>query len=163
MPPLRLRARWVVPVEGDPVSDGAVLADAAGRIVAVGPDAAVPAPDGVTRQDLGNSALLPGLVNTHTHLELTALRGLVPGMAFPRWIATIRRVKDAMSPAQFRSGARWGVLEHFAQGATTIGDTGSTGEAAMAMADLGGRGVAYQEVFGPDRSEERRVGKECRL
>jgi 5-methylthioadenosine/S-adenosylhomocysteine deaminase len=58
-----------------------------------------------------------------------------------------------MTPGQFRAGARWGVLEHFANGITTIGDTGSTGAAAWAMADLGARGVAYQEVFGPDPAQ----------
>ena len=149
---LRLAARWVVPVSSDPIEHGAVLIQD-GRTVQVGPDAQVPAPSDAERIDLGNAAILPGLVNTHTHLELTALRGLVPGTLFPRWIAAIRRIKDLMTPAQFRAGARWGVLEHLAQGATAIGDTGSTGEAARAMNSLGARGVAYQEVFGPDPAQ----------
>ncbi len=154
MPPsrLRLRARWVVPGCADPVAHGAVLVEQ-GLIVAVGPDATVPSPEDAVSLDLGNAALLPGLVNTHTHLELTALRGLVPGVVFPRWIHAVRRIKDRMTSDQFRAGARWGVLEHFSHGITTIGDTGSTGAAAFALSDLGARGVAYQEVFGPDPAQ----------
>jgi 5-methylthioadenosine/S-adenosylhomocysteine deaminase len=149
---LRLRARWVVPVVRDPVERGAVVVED-GRIVAVGRESDVPLPAGATDVDLGNTALLPGLVNTHTHLELTALRGLVPGIVFPRWVQSIRRIKEAMTPAHFRAGARWGVLEHFAHGITTIADTGSTGAPARAMAALGARGIACQEVFGPDPAQ----------
>jgi len=147
---LRLRARWVVPILAPPIANGALLTDAAGRIAALGPDEAVPAPPDADAHDLGDVALLPGLVNTHAHLDLTALRGLVQERPFPRWVATIRRFGQALPSSAFRAGARWGVLESFAHGITSIGDTGPTGEAARAMAELGARGVAYQEVFGPD-------------
>ncbi len=147
---LRLSARWVVPVANDPIPDGAVLIGENGRILEAGPASRVPHPEAFLAEDLGNSALLPGLVNAHTHLELTALRGLVKDPVFPRWIGRIRRLKDSLGAGHFRAGARWGVLEHFAHGITSIGDTGSTGAAGHAMADLGARGVAFQEVFGPD-------------
>jgi 5-methylthioadenosine/S-adenosylhomocysteine deaminase len=100
--------------------------------------------------ELGQAALLPGLVNTHTHLELTALRGLVTERPFPRWVSRIKRIKNLLGPDEFRAAARWGVLESFAAGITTLGDTGSSGEPARAMAALGARGIAYHEVFGPD-------------
>ncbi len=150
MKPLRLTARWVLPVAAAPVPGGAVLLGADGRIAAVGPDHAVPRPDGVTARDLGEVILLPGLVNTHAHLELTALRGLVTDRPFPRWVGRVRRLKDALGPHDLRAGARWGVLEGFAAGITSTGDTGSSGEPARAMAALGARGVAFHEVFGPD-------------
>ncbi len=147
---LRLSARWVLPVVRAPIPHGAVLVGEDGRIAAVGPDDAVPRPAGAASRDLGDVALLPGLVNAHAHLELTALRGLVRGLPFPEWIRTIRRIKDALSPAHYAASARWGVLEGFAAGITTVGDTGSSLAPAQAMADLGARGVAYHEVFGPD-------------
>ncbi len=150
MPPVRISARWVVPVELPPIPAGAVLVGDDGRIAAVGLDADVPRPAGVESWSLPDAALMPGLVNTHAHLELTALRGLVRDRAFPEWIARVRRIKDALTAADFRASARWGVLESFAAGITTTGDTGSSGEAAIALAELGARGVAYQEVFGPD-------------
>jgi 5-methylthioadenosine/S-adenosylhomocysteine deaminase len=150
---LRLAARWVVPITAPPVEDGAVLVGDEGRVVAAGRAAAVPWPDGAIALDLGDAALLPGLVNTHTHLELTALRGLVRGLRFPDWVAEVRRLKEALAPEDFRAAARWGVLESFAAGITASGDTGSTGAAAAALAALGARGVAYQEVFGPDPAQ----------
>ena len=150
MKALRVTARWVLPVSGEPIARGAVLVGGDGRIAAVGPDAAVPRP--ARREDvaLGAAALLPGFVNAHTHLELTALRGLVRGLPFVDWIRTVRAIKYALDPAVFRASARWGVLESFAAGITTSGDTGTTLQAAAAFADLHARGVAYHEVFGPD-------------
>lgn len=154
---LRLRARWVFPITGAPIAHGAVLVGEDGRVAAVGPDIAVPRSDGALARDLGEVALMPGLVNTHTHLELMALRGLVQDRPFTRWITQIRRLKDRLTADSYRAAARWGVLESFAAGITTTGDTGSTGEPARAMADLGARGVAYHEVFGPDPAQQQGV------
>jgi 5-methylthioadenosine/S-adenosylhomocysteine deaminase len=136
-----------------PVAHGAVLVGEDGRIAALGPDAAVPRPEGAESRDLGDVALLPGLVNTHTHLELMALRGLVQDRPFIRWIRRVRGIKEKLDRETYRASARWGVLEGFAAGITTIGDTGSSGEPARAMAELGARGVAYHEVFGPDPAQ----------
>jgi cytosine/adenosine deaminase-related metal-dependent hydrolase len=150
---LRLGARWLVPVVSPPVEDGALLIGDDGRIAAAGRDADVPRPAAAQALDFGDAAILPGLVNTHAHLELTALRGLVRGFPFPRWVATVRRLKDALTPQDLLASARWGVLEGFAAGITATGDTGSSGAAAAAMAALGAAGVAYQEVFGPDPAQ----------
>jgi cytosine/adenosine deaminase-related metal-dependent hydrolase len=148
--PLRVGARWVLPVSGAPVEGGAVLVDAGGRIAAVGPDAAVPRPPQAESVELGDAALLPGLVNAHSHLELTALRGLVHDLPFLDWLRTIRVIKEALDAEAFRASARWGVLEGLAAGITTYGDTGTSRQGATALADLGARGVAYHEAIGPD-------------
>src|SRR5581483_11081664 len=92
----------------------------------------------------------PGLVNTHTHVELTHLAGRNAARDFPTWIRTIRALKDATAPEQFLQAAEDGVRAAWAAGVTCIADTGSSGAALRALAALGGRGIAYQEVFGPD-------------
>lgn len=153
MPAFRVGARWLVPVAAPPIERGAVLIGGDGRIVAAGPSADVPTPPGVEALDFGDAAILPGLVNAHAHLELTALRGMVRDLRFPAWVTRVRRLKDALSTADFLASARWGVLEGYAAGITATGDTGSTGAAAAALAALGARGVAYQEVFGPDPAQ----------
>jgi 5-methylthioadenosine/S-adenosylhomocysteine deaminase len=150
---LRLAARWVLPVAEAPIAHGAVLVGDDGRIAAVGPDSTVPRPAGVESRDLADAVLLPGLVNTHAHLELMALRGLVTERPFPRWVNTVRKLKDRLPLEDFEAAARRGVLESFAAGITATGDTGSTGAPARAMAALGARGIAYQEVFGPDPAQ----------
>lgn len=149
----RLRARWVVPVSGAPIAGGAVLIDTAGRIAAVGTHEDTPAPAGTPQADLGDVVLMPGLVNTHAHLELTALRGLVTEPRFRDWVRRVRQLQDSFDAAAFADSARQGVRDHFAAGITTIGDTGRSGAAAAAMAELGARGVAYHEVFGPDPAQ----------
>lgn len=155
----------MLPISGEPIARGAVLVGADGRIAAVGPDAEVRRPARCEQVSLGQAALLPGLVNTHSHLELTALRGLVRDLPFFEWIRRVRAIKYALDPAVFRASARWGVLESFAAGITTSGDTGTTLQAAAAFAELGARGVAYHEVFGPDprRCAEAMAGLEGAL
>ena len=150
---LRLRAGSVYPVTAPPITDGAVLVDDRGRIAAVGPDAAVPMPEQATRLELPTASLVPGLVNTHTHLELTHLAGHNREREFPRWIRTIRALKDATPPAAFQEAALRGVRDCWAAGVTCVADTGSSGAAAAALHALGGRGIAYQEAFGPDPAQ----------
>jgi len=132
-----------------PISDGAVLVGADGRIVAVGPDPVVPRSDGVEQVVLPGAVLLPGLVNAHTHLELTGLEGQVEDDDFVAWIATLRARKAERNAAEFLAAARQGIRDCWAAGVTTIADTGDTGAVIQALCELGGSGICYQEVFGP--------------
>lgn len=148
--PRRLRADWVVPIAAPPISDGAVVIGDDGRIVAVGPDASVPHPPGVPTELFPGCALIPGLVNTHTHLELTGLGGTIASDDFVAWIARLRELKAARSAADSFAAACQGVRDCWAAGVTTVADTGDTGAVIRALHDLGGAGICYQEVFGPD-------------
>ena len=149
---LRIRAGRIHPVTAPSFEDGAVLVDAGGRIAAVGPDARVPTPAGVRSLHFPDAELLPGLVNCHTHLELTHLGGGAKHDEpdFLRWIRRIRELKDATSADAFSEAAVAGVRDGWARGVTCIAETGSTGAVMRALHDLGGRGIVYQEVFGPD-------------
>lgn len=95
---------------------------------------------------------MPGLVNTHTHLELTGLDGEVTDDAFADWIRTIVRLKYAEKPLDFHSASRQGVRQSFASGVTTVADTGDSGAPFEALIEQHGSGIAYLEVFGPDPS-----------
>jgi len=75
-----LRADWVLPIAGPPIEGGSVTIED-GRIVAVEPTP----PPGAT--NLGRRVLMPGLVNAHTHLELSYLRGRIPrAPRFTDWV-----------------------------------------------------------------------------
>src|SRR5205809_5050294 len=147
---LRIRAQFVHPVTAPPIEDGAVLVDDRGTIAAVGPNAVVPTPPGARALEFPHARLLPGLVNTHTHLELTHLIGKNTEREFAGWIRGLRVLKDAASPDEFSRSAEQGVRDAWAAGVTCVADTGSTGAPLEALARLGGRGIYYQEVFGPD-------------
>jgi 5-methylthioadenosine/S-adenosylhomocysteine deaminase len=94
--------------------------------------------------------ILPGLVNAHTHLELTGLDGQVPDREFPEWVLHLVALKRARSPDAVRAAARQGVEDCWRMGVTTVADTGDSGAVIEALAGLGASGVAYHEVFGPD-------------
>jgi cytosine/adenosine deaminase-related metal-dependent hydrolase len=145
----RLAARWLLPVEGAPIEHGALLIGPDGRVEAVGPDSGVPRPSDVLAEDFGDAVILPGLINTHTHLELTGFEGQVREREFPAWIRRLRELKTTRSPAEYVEAARRGLASCYAGGVTTIADTGDSGAALQALAEAGGSGVAYQEVFGP--------------
>src|SRR2546430_16944642 len=83
---IRYHAAWVVPIEGEPIRDGWVMVDS-GRIVALGRRAPNDATPGV---ELGDVAVMPGLVNAHTHLELSYLRDqIAPASSFTAWARQI--------------------------------------------------------------------------
>jgi cytosine/adenosine deaminase-related metal-dependent hydrolase len=149
MPPRRLAARWVIPVEGRPVEGGALLIGSDGRVVAVGPDESVPWPAGVEAEFFGDAVLIPGLINAHTHLELTGLVGESPQADFAAWIRRLRQRKAERRSEEFAAAALQGLADCWAAGVTTVADTGDSGAAIRALAGAGGSGIAYQEVFGP--------------
>ena len=152
---LRVRAGRVHPVTAPSLEDGAVLVDANGRIAAVGPNSHVPAPAGVRALHFPDAELMPGLVNCHTHLELTHLGGGAKHdePEFLQWIRRIRELKETTSAAAFYEAAVAGIRDCWARGVTCIAETGSTGAVMRALHDLGGRGIVYQEVFGPDPAQ----------
>lgn len=142
-------ARWVLPLEGAPIRDGAVLVDARGRIAAIGSAAEFSAQD-LPTTDFPGAVLLPGLINSHTHLELTGLEQSIEADDFPAWIRQLIALKAARTPEQVLAAARQGIRDCWATGVTTVADTGDSGSVIQALHELGGSGIAYHEVFGPD-------------
>jgi cytosine/adenosine deaminase-related metal-dependent hydrolase len=147
-------ARWVVPVAKPTVEDGAV-AVAGGVIVGVGSRAEVEAqfPE-AAREDFGAAVVIPGLVNCHSHLELTAMRGYLEDVEgdFFAWLRklTIARL-TRLTLDDLRVSATWGALEAARAGVTCLGDACSTGDVSMhALCDVGLRGIVYQEAIHPD-------------
>lgn len=143
------RAALVAPVGAPPIADGAVVLDGE-RIAWVGPAAQAP---GGALTDLGDALITPGLVNAHTHLDLTAYRGVLDGLAMFPWIRTLTLSKTTLTGAQLLDSARLGIADGLARGITTYADTANTTAAFDAMHELGVRGIAYLEVFGPDGSQ----------
>lgn len=144
-----------MPVAGPPIAQGTVLVGADGRIAAVGADAAVPSPPHAERVYLPDTALLPGLVNVHTHLELTGFAGLAEEGEFWAWIKRIIALKAARTEEAFFDAACAGIADQWAAGVTTVCDTGSTGAVIAALRHLDASGIAHHEVFGmhPDQCE----------
>jgi len=122
---IRYRAAWVVPVAGPPVRDGWIAVDQ-GLIAATGRGVSGGAPE----IDLGDVAVLPGLVNAHTHLELSYLRDQVPpAREFVAWIrgvmAARRGQPDPASPL-ILDAVDQAIAEAEASGTALVGDISNT-------------------------------------
>jgi cytosine/adenosine deaminase-related metal-dependent hydrolase len=153
----RLSADWVITMDGAPLRGGAVVIDGNGRITSVdeaGEGVPREAAASVSRTPDGaplsrQTVLLPGLVNAHSHLELTGLGGKVNEDDFTAWIAHLVRLWRERQPSEYLDAARQGVRDSWAMGVTTVADCGATGSVLQALSELGGSGIAYHEVFGP--------------
>lgn len=147
---IRYHARWVVPVSAPPIENGSV-AVSDGIIRYVGPRDSAPSGSDT---DLGDAILMPGLINVHTHLELTMMRGFLEDLDFAHWIMRLNAVKRAVLDREsMLDAARLGIVEGLRNGITTYADTCDSGVAFDAMIEAGVRGIMYQEVFGPDPSQ----------
>lgn len=106
-------------------------------------------------EDFGEAIILPGLINTHTHLELTALRGYLENEEsdFFAWLIKLTLARlEKMTPDDIQVSATWGACEAARAGITCVADASDSAMMSMlALKDVGLRGVVFQESFGPDR------------
>jgi len=148
-----LLADWVLPIASDPIPDGAVLV-VQGRIARVGRRREVHPPNGAAVTHLGACALMPALVNCHTHLEYAALPACGDGLPFHQWIANLYLRSQRVPPDRRAEAARSEARRMVMGGVTAVGDCGPEGFAADAMREAQLGGVAFQEVFGIDERED---------
>jgi cytosine/adenosine deaminase-related metal-dependent hydrolase len=146
-------ARWVLPIASPPIENGAV-AVAGETIAGVGArkDLVARFPHAVAT-DFGASVLLPGLVNAHSHLELTVMRGFLESVEtdFFAWLRKLTVARMSMTADELFVSAACGAIEAVRAGITCVGDSSSVAAQSMkALREIGLRGIVYQESFGPD-------------
>jgi 5-methylthioadenosine/S-adenosylhomocysteine deaminase len=150
-------ARWVLPVASSLIEDGAVAVEGS-LLVGVGTrtDLVAKFPEAETR-DFGEAAILPGFVNAHSHLELTAMRGYLEEGDFSVWLKklTIARL-ERLTPDDLYVSAAWGAVEAARAGVTCVGDASDAASSSLrALKGVGLRGIVYQESFGPNPNDAR--------
>ena len=115
-----VRARFVVTMDGPPIENGAV-AISEDRIIDVGTFADVEKHSPGEVLDLGEYALLPGLINAHCHLDYTCLRGKIPRPdSFTKWIGAINAEKAKLAADDYIKSINAGFAEARNYGTTTI-------------------------------------------
>ena len=115
-----VRARTVVTMDGAPIDNGAV-AVSENRIVDVGKFDEIKTRNAGEIVDLGEQALLPGLINAHCHLDYTCLRGKIsPQKTFADWIRAINAEKARLSSGDYLSSINKGFGEAKRFGTTTV-------------------------------------------
>lgn len=164
---VRVRAGWVVPVSGPVVRDGWIDVDSRrGTIVAIGPDGPGADRDADRVVDLDGAAVLPGLVNAHTHLELSHLAGAVPpAVDFVAWVRAMLavRVGTPVSTAVIAEAIAHAIAGMEASGTAGVGDVGNTDFAILPLAASSLSGVHLREALGFRRADAARVAAETRL
>lgn len=141
-----LRAPWVLPIAGPPLRDAWVTV-ARGRVVALGTGRPPDGP-GVDARDLGHAVLLPGLVNAHTHLELSWLWGKVPPAAsLPAWVSDLMRQRFARG-GDDTAAIRQAIIDALEAGTAAVGDVANTAATQRALASSRLHGVVFREVVG---------------
>src|SRR5215471_13629135 len=115
-----IRARTVVTMDEPPIENGAI-AVSGNRIVDAGNFDEIKARHAGKVIDLGEQALLPGLINAHCHLDYTCLHGKIPPQkAFSDWIRAINTAKARLSPIDYVASINEGFLEAKRFGTTAI-------------------------------------------
>jgi cytosine/adenosine deaminase-related metal-dependent hydrolase len=140
-----IRARWVFPVDVPPIEDAVIELDGA-RIAAV----RAAARRELDAIDLGDVAVIPGLVNVHTHLEFSNLRRpLGPPVPFAEWIRAVvanRRARGGSRPEEVCAG----LSECAAGSTTTVGEIATPGWSADCFGPGAPSAVVFRELIALD-------------
>ena len=152
-------AEWVLPMTGQPMHRASISIEN-GRIAAVGGLREARA------TDLGRMAIMPALVNAHTHLELSYLRGRVPRTErFLDWIRTImaarRQYPDAGDPL-IVDAARAAIAQARASGTGLMGDISNTLVTAPLLRDASMAAHIFYELLRFNASDAESMTREAR-
>lgn len=146
-----LCAQYILPVTSEPFQNGAVLVRD-GLIRDIGKvdmlKLRYPEEEVV---DFGLAAIMPGLVDLHTHLENSVMRGIVHDVPYTTWVMLVAEKSAKMDVSDWYDSAILGGLDALSSGITCLADITATGAACTATQKLGLRSVIYREVGAMDK------------
>ncbi|BCG46442.1 Amidohydrolase [Citrifermentans bremense] len=149
-------ASYLIPVSSPPVAGGAVAVEN-GVIAAVGTLHEVQAACSAPVTDLPGCVIMPGLVNAHTHLELThfpawKLRKDLDYLPkrYVEWIQQVVKIKRALLPGEMEHSVREGIRLCLESGTTSVGDILSDFSLAPLYRDTQLSGRVFLEAIGHD-------------
>jgi cytosine/adenosine deaminase-related metal-dependent hydrolase len=144
-----IHADGLVTGDGPTVRDAAVLVSGKGEVLDVG-DAGTLLPRHAGASVVRvHGVVFPGLVNAHTHLELSAMRGRVPGgRGFVAWVDAFVGLRTEVEPDDERWGVDRAVADLDAFATAAVGDVSNRLAAVHPLARAGIGGSVFHEVFG---------------
>lgn len=147
-------ADWIIPSgpEAVPIAGGAVVFDEHGTVIAVGEGDALRAEHREAAWSQERAILLPGLVNAHTHLELSSLRGQTrSGGGFGPWVRSMMEARQKLYPEQDFEAIESAVSELVRLGTAAVGEVSNSLASAEALGSAPLVGCVFHEVFGMRR------------
>ena len=152
---LLLKSRYLLKDPSTVIHDGAVLIDD-GKVKFAGCANDVSNHESCQIIDLGNSAIVPGFVNTHTHLDLTHLHNFIKYNGdFTDWIRQLVNAKKEWTESEYLSSIRSGIKNSLESGTTTVADITRNGLALEELQKSNIRKTLFYELidFNPDSAE----------
>lgn len=146
-------ADWVLPLDGPPIRAGAVLVND-GRIVQVGREVDLSSPPAPRRFRYPRCAIIPGLINCHTHLEHSLSPAIGDGLQFGDWLGRAYELLTAGDEHAVLQACAVGARRALQGGVTALGHCGVSALAVEAMSAVGIGGIAFLEVFGIDERDD---------
>lgn len=144
-------AQYILPISSEPLRDGALLVrDGAIRDIGRADMLKLRYPEEEVR-DFGLAAVMPGLVDAHTHLDNSVMRGIVHDVPYATWLASVLEQNAKMETSDWFDSAVLGGLDALSSGITTVADITATGASCMAVQKLGLRAVIYREAGAMDK------------
>ena len=147
-----LSAEIILPVSYSPIFNAAILIEN-GKIRDIGiKDEIINRYRSHELMEFKDAALMPGLINLHAHLELTALKDRIfkEDTELMHWILRLVDEKKATSAEVLSSGSEKGITEAISTGTTTISDISTNGESLYKLKKTGIRGIVYKELLNFD-------------
>lgn len=147
---IRYRAAWILPIATAPIRNGVVVVDRDRIVTASRFDPQrLPTLDERDREvDLGDAAVLPGLVNAHTHLELSWMRNRVaPSRSMPAWAANLVALRREQTTDP-RAPIAAAINEARAAGTALVGDVTNTLAAEPLLRESELAGATFYEILG---------------
>ncbi len=160
------RAKYVLAEADLLLQNAAVHVAEPGRISRVEPWHSASSSPGVEVVDWGSAVILPGLVNAHTHLELTCFHEqLQNSCSFTDWALELIRRRREWTREDFLRSSRRGAESALAEGTTLVGDISASGASWEALKQTMLRKVVFEEVisFDPEKAPETLQAFEKRL
>lgn len=160
------RAKFVLAESDILLQDAAVHVCDPGRISRIEPSHARPSGPEVRLIDWGSAMIMPGLVNSHTHLELSLLAGRIgKGTPFVEWLSKVVAARSGWAPEQYIESVRTGAEMALRSGTTLVADISASGLSRQALqsAQIGKAVFEEAVALAPDRAPEALAAIERRL
>jgi 5-methylthioadenosine/S-adenosylhomocysteine deaminase len=141
-----LTAEWIFPVTSTPLRNHAIEVHN-GKIGSIRP---LNANEKVT----SGTTIIPGLINTHTHLAYTSMRNLFDDLPFFEWIRKLTETKyQKLTEEDIAASTQLGILECLRSGITTVADLSDLEVSLNVLSKSPLRGMFYWEIFGIEKEQ----------
>lgn len=144
-----IKAKYLISTPESCIENGAVAVTGTKihRVGAWGEMASLPGVEKII--DLGNAVIMPGLINTHTHLDLSNLHNrITPTSNFTHWVLQVIGARMRWKDEDYVSSIEKGVKYSIESGVTTVADISHTGHAFSVLKKSSLRKVVYKEIIG---------------